>query len=56
MKDLSTDETYEQEFLPFMQGLMGSLLSKDMLYPSLKEMCEKVNKYLKRFFGVNKQN
>jgi peroxin-19 len=41
MKDLSNDESYEGEFLPFMQGLMGSLLSKDMLYPSLKEMCEK---------------
>uniref|UniRef100_A0A915K675 Peroxin-19 n=1 Tax=Romanomermis culicivorax TaxID=13658 RepID=A0A915K675_ROMCU len=41
MKDLNDDSTYESEFMPFMHGLMGSLLSKEMLYPPMKEMCEK---------------
>ena len=28
MSELHQDETYTQEFLPFMEGLMSSLLSK----------------------------
>lgn len=41
MKQLSDDETYESEFMPFMQGLMGGLLSKEMLQAPMNEMCEK---------------
>jgi peroxin-19 len=41
MSDMHNNEAYTNEFLPFMQGLMGSLLSKDMMYPSLKEMTDK---------------
>lgn len=41
MQDLHTNTAYENDFLPFMQGLMGSLLSKEMMYPSLKEMSDK---------------
>jgi len=47
MQEMHQNESSENEFLPFMQGLMGSLLSKDMMYPSLKEMCEKYPKWLK---------
>ncbi len=43
MELLHTNDTYENEFLPFMQGLMSSLLSKDMMYPALKEMNQKVH-------------
>lgn len=53
MQSLSNDETYESEFMPFMQGLMGCILSKEVLYPSLKEMCEKVRKlHLNIFFRL----
>lgn len=43
----ATMEEFQQEgfgndIMPFMHGLMSSLLSKEMMYPSLKEMCEKV--------------
>lgn len=31
----------QNTFLPFMQGMMQSLLSKEVLYPSLKEILEK---------------
>lgn len=31
----------QNNFLPFMQGMMQSLLSKDVLYPSLKDILEK---------------
>ncbi|XP_033221509.1 peroxisomal biogenesis factor 19 [Belonocnema kinseyi] len=34
------------EFLPFMQGMMQSLLSKEVLYPSLKDLVEKYPKWL----------
>lgn len=30
------------DFMPMMQGLMQTLLSKDILYPSLKEISAKV--------------
>ncbi len=44
MQDLhSDDEAYEADFLPFMQNVMQSLLSKEMMYPSLKEMTDKVS-------------
>lgn len=42
MRQLQSDAEYENEFLPFMQGLMSTLLSKETLYPSLQEMREKV--------------
>lgn len=41
MNEMQEQASYEQDFLPFMQSLMGSLLSKEMMYPSLKEMAEK---------------
>ncbi|KAJ8707590.1 hypothetical protein PYW07_011267 [Mythimna separata] len=33
-------------FVPFMQGMMQSLLSKEVLYPSLKELVDKYPKWL----------
>ena len=30
-------------FMPMMQGMMKTLLSKEILYPSLKELSQKVN-------------
>lgn len=33
-------------FVPFMQGMMQSLLSKEVLYPSLKELLEKYPAWL----------
>jgi peroxin-19 len=30
------------DFLPFMQQMMQSLLSKDILYPALKDIVDKV--------------
>ena len=30
-------------FVPLMQGMMKSILSKDILYPSLKDIVSKVN-------------
>jgi hypothetical protein len=35
-------EGFESELMPFMTGLMSSLMSKEMMYPSLKEMVDKV--------------
>ena len=32
----------EMDFLPLMQGMMQNLLSKDVLYPALKDLQEKV--------------
>lgn len=34
------------DFLPFMQGMMQSLLSKEVLYPSLKELVDKYPAWL----------
>jgi peroxin-19 len=36
----------EGNILPIMQSIMQNLLSKDVLYPSLKEITEKVCKFL----------
>ena len=33
----------DMDFLPLMQGMMQNLLSKDVLYPALKDLREKVN-------------
>lgn len=41
MEEMQSDEV-AGEFMPFMHGLMQSLLSKELMYPSLKEMVEKV--------------
>lgn len=46
MSELHNDQSYQQEFLPFMEGFMSSLLSKEMLHPSLKEICEKYPKWI----------
>ncbi|KAL3886290.1 hypothetical protein ACJMK2_026297 [Sinanodonta woodiana] len=35
-----------EEFMPMMQGMMKTLLSKEILYPSLKEISEKYPKWL----------
>ena len=32
----------DEGFMPMMQNMMKTLLSKDVLYPSLKEISEKV--------------
>jgi len=32
----------ELDFLPLMQGMMQNLLSKDVLYPALKDLQQKV--------------
>jgi peroxin-19 len=31
-----------EDFLPFMQQMMQALLSKDILYPALKDIVDKV--------------
>lgn len=36
----------QNAFLPFMQGMMQSLLSKDVLYPSLKDIIDKYPAWL----------
>ena len=36
----------EEGFMPMMQGMMKTLLSKDVLYPSLKEINTKVQSNL----------
>jgi hypothetical protein len=33
----------DDEFMPMMKGMMKSLLSKDVLYPSLKDISAKVS-------------
>ena len=45
LEQTSFDET-AGEFLPFMQGMMQSLLSKDVLYPSLKDLTERYPQWL----------
>ena len=44
MADMNLREGGEGEldFFPLMQGMMQNLLSKDVLYPALKELEEKV--------------
>ncbi|KAH8409581.1 hypothetical protein KR222_008784 [Zaprionus bogoriensis] len=41
-----TGETDGNSFLPFMEGMMQSLLSAEILLPSIKELLEKYPKYL----------
>ena len=38
-----SDGLGDDDFMPMMQGMMKSILSKDVLYPSLKDISEKVN-------------
>jgi peroxin-19 len=38
----------QNAFLPFMQGMMQSLLSKDVLYPSLKDILDKFPDWLEK--------
>lgn len=48
----TTAPTEEQNaFLPFMQGMMQSLLSKEVLYPSLKDILEKYPQWLEENKG-----
>lgn len=46
MLEQSNLEEAPGEFLPFMQGMMQSLLSKEVLYPSLKDLVEKYPQWL----------
>ncbi|KAJ8316253.1 hypothetical protein KUTeg_006267 [Tegillarca granosa] len=39
-------EDSQEGFMPMMQGMMSTLLSKDVLYPSLKELTQKYPKWL----------
>ncbi|KAI4455027.1 peroxisomal biogenesis factor 19 [Holotrichia oblita] len=41
------DGPEQNGFVPFMQGMMQSLLSKDVLYPSLKDILEKFPEWLR---------
>ena len=43
MVDIEGDVTEESDLMPMMQGMMKSLLSKDILYPSLKDISTKVS-------------
>ncbi|KAI8433241.1 hypothetical protein MSG28_015317 [Choristoneura fumiferana] len=43
-------------FLPFMQGMMQSLLSKEVLYPSLKELVDKYPAWLEENKGKVSQD
>ncbi|EFA05071.1 peroxisomal biogenesis factor 19 [Tribolium castaneum] len=38
----------QNAFMPFMQGMMQSLLSKDVLYPSLKDILDKFPEWLSK--------
>lgn len=40
------DDQRPADILPFMQGMMQSLLSKEVLYPSLKEIVDKYPAWL----------
>lgn len=42
-------------FVPFMQGMMQSLLSKEVLYPSLKELSDKYPAWLSENKGKIEQ-
>lgn len=44
--DLSATDGAEDDVMSMMQSMMESLLSKDVLYPSLQAICQKVNMYL----------
>ena len=39
--DLGSEEG-EDQLMKMMQGMMSTLLSKDVLYPSLMELCKQV--------------
>lgn len=41
-----TGDADGNSFLPFMEGMMQSLLSAEILLPSIKELLEKYPKYL----------
>lgn len=41
----------DNAFLPFMQGMMQSLLSKEVLYPSLRVCIKRILKYQIKFEG-----
>ncbi|KAK9746193.1 Pex19 protein family [Popillia japonica] len=41
------DAPEQNGFVPFMQGMMQSLLSKEVLYPSLKDILEKFPEWLR---------
>lgn len=41
--NLASGSDGELDFLPLMQGMMQNLLSKDVLYPALKDLKEKVH-------------
>lgn len=40
------------DMLPFMQGMMEHLLSKEILYPSLKELSDKYPAWLEEHKGT----
>jgi len=42
--DGGSDDTADANLIPMMQGMMKSLLSKDVLYPSLKDISAQVSK------------
>jgi len=42
--DGGSDDTADADLIPMMQGMMKSLLSKDVLYPSLKDISAQVSK------------
>lgn len=44
------DGSQDDGFMPMMQNMMKTLLSKEVLYPSLKEISEKVSLYI--FFCI----
>jgi len=41
--DGGSDNTADADLIPMMQGMMKSLLSKDVLYPSLKDISAQVS-------------
>ena len=41
--DLGSEEG-EDQLMKMMQGMMSTLLSKEVLYPSLKELCKQVRR------------
>lgn len=48
LDSLHSDDTFENQFLPFIGGFMGTLLSKEMLYPSLTDIRDKYPEWLEQ--------
>ena len=53
--DGGSDDTADADIIPMMQGMMKSLLSKDILYPSLKDISAQVIKLCMWYMMIQKK-